>query len=179
MVPILALLILSPMEVCGILILHFTVRMLHWILIQVLVPLFMFVFASFAVHVSGVVVLVLLMLVNRSLVNTELGAFDVHSFGAFEMHVELAEFEFGELPFERRRFHAEVAEGADGHIAADAGKTVEKEDFHRNRWDDSARLRILAMSLRRHVVRSCTKDACIRFSIAAVQRSSDKLTAPS
>ena len=48
----------------------------------------------------------------------------------FEVHVEVADIEFGEFPLQCRRFDAEVAECADGHIAADAGGTVEEKDTH-------------------------------------------------
>src|SRR5688572_10169288 len=49
------------------------------------------------------------------------------------MHVKVADFEFPELPLERRRFDAEVDECADHHVAADARETVEIKDFHETR----------------------------------------------
>ena len=49
---------------------------------------------------------------------------------ALEVHVEIAECEFRQLPFEGGGFHAEIDERADGHVAADAGEAVEEEDFH-------------------------------------------------
>ena len=47
-----------------------------------------------------------------------------------EVHVEVSDIELGEFPFQSRRFDAEIAQRADGHIAADAGGTVEEQDTH-------------------------------------------------
>ena len=46
------------------------------------------------------------------------------------MHVEVAEIEFGEFPFQDGGFDTEIDEGADGHVSADAGEAVEEEGFH-------------------------------------------------
>jgi hypothetical protein len=47
-----------------------------------------------------------------------------------EVHVEVADVELGELPLQRGGFDAEIDECADRHVAADAGETIEEEDFH-------------------------------------------------
>lgn len=73
---------------------------------------------------------VLLMRVRRALVNAEFHALDPLPLLPLEVHVEVADVDLRELPLERGGFHTEVAQGADGHVAADAGKTVEKEDLH-------------------------------------------------
>jgi hypothetical protein len=44
--------------------------------------------------------------------------------------MEVADVHFRELPFERGRFDAQVTKGADGHVAADAGETVEVKNAH-------------------------------------------------
>jgi len=47
-----------------------------------------------------------------------------------EVHVKIANVELGKLPLERGRLNAEIDESADGHVAADSGKTIEEENFH-------------------------------------------------
>ena len=48
----------------------------------------------------------------------------------FEVHVKVAEVELREFPFESGRFHAEIDQRADGHVAADAGAAIEVKNFH-------------------------------------------------
>jgi hypothetical protein len=69
--------------------------------------------------------------VRRAFVDAELHAFHLLPLLPLEVHVEIAEIELGEFPFEGRWFYTEIDEGADGHVAGDAGKAVEKEDFHK------------------------------------------------
>jgi hypothetical protein len=63
-------------------------------------------------------------------VDGEADAGDVFPFLALEMHVEVAEIELGEFPFQNGGFDTEIDEGADGHVSADAGEAVEEEGFH-------------------------------------------------
>jgi hypothetical protein len=70
--------------------------------------------------------------VGGAFVDTEFHALDLLPLFAVEVHVEIAEIELGELPFEGGRFDTEINEGANGHVAGDAGKAVEEEDFHGN-----------------------------------------------
>jgi hypothetical protein len=46
------------------------------------------------------------------------------------MHVKIADIELGKFPLQRRGFDAEIDESTDGHVAADAGGTIEIENFH-------------------------------------------------
>ena len=69
-------------------------------------------------------------LVRFSLVDAELHALDALPLLALEVHVEVAEVELRQLPFERGGLHAEVAQRTDSHVAADAGDAVEEENFH-------------------------------------------------
>jgi len=67
---------------------------------------------------------------RRALVDAELHSFDLMPLRTVEVHVKIAEVELRELPFEGGRFHAEIDQRADGHVAADAGTAIEIEDFH-------------------------------------------------
>ena len=77
-----------------------------------------------------VLFLILVVGVGRAFVDAKLHAFDLLALLPLEVHVEIAEVELGELPLEGGRLDAEVDEGAHGHVAGDAGKTVEEENFH-------------------------------------------------
>jgi hypothetical protein len=70
------------------------------------------------------------MSVHRARVDAEVDSFDTFPMLPIEVHVEVSDLQLGELPLECRGFDAEVAEGADGHIAADAGGTVEEQNAH-------------------------------------------------
>ncbi len=59
-------------------------------------------------------------------VNAELDAFNAFALLPFEMHVEVADLQFGEFPFEGGRVDSEIAQGPHGHVAANTGRTVEK-----------------------------------------------------
>ncbi len=74
--------------------------------------------------------LVLIVRMNRSRVYPELDPVDVLSFIAREVHVEISDFHLRQFPLESGRLDAEVAQGTYGHVAADAGKTIEKKDPH-------------------------------------------------
>ena len=68
--------------------------------------------------------LVLFLTMRCSLVNAEFDSFNGFALLALEMHVVVAQFELGEFPLQGGRFDAEIAQCADGHVAADAGKTL-------------------------------------------------------
>lgn len=80
---------------------------------------------------------VLVVRVRRAFVNAELHPFHLLPLLAVEVHMEIAEVELGELPFEGGGLDAEIDQSADGHVAGDARETIEEEDFHRRaagRW---------------------------------------------
>ena len=87
------------------------------------------------VALAVLVMFVLLVRVGGPFVNAKLHAFDLLPLFALEVHVEIAEIELRELPFESGGFDAEINEGAHGHITGDAGKAVEEEDFHGNKTE--------------------------------------------
>ena len=78
----------------------------------------------------AVVVCIFGVLVRRALVNAKLHAFHTLPLPSLKVHVKIPDRELRELPFERGRLDAKIDERADGHVAADAGRTIEKEDFH-------------------------------------------------
>jgi len=71
--------------------------------------------------------------VRRAAVDVEFHALDILPLRAVVVHVEIAEVQLAQLPFERAGFHAEVDECADCHVATDAGNAVEVEGFHKRR----------------------------------------------
>src|SRR5438045_989157 len=78
---------------------------------------------------------------RRAFMHAEFHPFDVLSLLPLEVHVEVADVELRQLPFERRRFDAEIAKRTDRHVAANARKAVEVEYFHRLlfRLDETSR----------------------------------------
>jgi len=50
-----------------------------------------------------------------------------------KMHVKISEVHFGEFPFKGGGRDTQVGERANGHVAADARKTIEIKNFH-NGW---------------------------------------------
>ena len=80
------------------------------------------------VRMSVLVPAVLLM--RRAAVDVEFHTLDVLPLCAIVVHVEVADVQLAQLPFERAGFHAEINERADHHVAADAGDAVEEEGFH-------------------------------------------------
>jgi hypothetical protein len=75
--------------------------------------------------------LILLMGMRRPFVDGKFHPLDVLARLPLPMSVEIANVEFAQFPLERGRFHPQVAQGADGHIAADAGETIEIEHTHK------------------------------------------------
>ena len=111
---------------------HVTVSVgVFFIVIMVMIGMIMSVIMFMIVSTIVVLVLVLIVGVRRALVDPEFHPFDILPLGALEVHVEIAEVHLGEFPLESGRLHSEVAESAHGHVATDAGKTVEKENLHR------------------------------------------------
>jgi len=91
------------------------------ILVMVILVLVMMMFAM---------ILVLMRLMGSTGVDAEAHPFDLLPLGPLEMHVEIPDVDLRQLPFERRRFQPEVAQGADHHVAADAREAIEIEDTH-------------------------------------------------
>jgi len=97
----------------------------------------MFVLVMMMPFAMVAVLFVLVVGVRRAFVNAELHPFHLLPLLAVEVHMEIAEVELGELPFEGGGLDAEIDQSADGHVAGDARKTIEEEDFHREaagRW---------------------------------------------
>lgn len=82
----------------------------------------------------GVFVLVLVLVtvsaVSR-LMHVELHALDILPLRAVEVHVQIAEVQLADFPFQRAGLHAEVDECADHHVAADSGNAVEVNCLHK------------------------------------------------
>ena len=85
---------------------------------------------SVPVVVPAVVAMLDMFLMRRAAVDVKFHALDVLSLCAVVVHVEVADVQLAQLPFERAGFHAEVNERADHHVATDAGDAVEEESFH-------------------------------------------------
>jgi hypothetical protein len=81
-------------------------------------------------RVAVLVRFVLVVRVRRACVDAKLHAFQLLPLFPLKVHVEIAEVELRELPFESGRFYAEIDERTNRHIAADTGETIEEEDFH-------------------------------------------------
>jgi len=102
------------------------------VLMRVVVMMFlrMLMLHSFMVMVRRVVVLILLVGVGGASVNAEFHPFNSLSGTAFEMHVEIPDVQFGEFPLKGGGINAEIAQSANGHVAADARETVKIENAH-------------------------------------------------
>jgi len=100
------------------------------VLVLMLVPMLMMAVlvtvGVLAVPVFLVVMSATVAMRSRS-VDVEFHALDVLPLGAVGVHVEFAEVQLSQLPFECARLHAEVDEGAHHHVAADAGNAVQVE----------------------------------------------------
>ena len=113
-----------------------SVLMLMFMIMRFLVVMMMFVLMLVLMLVLKLmpaavfVTLILVVGMGRALVNAEFHAFDVLPFFPFEVHVKGADLELGEFPLQSGWFHAEIDEGADGHVAANAGDAIEKENAH-------------------------------------------------
>ena len=121
-------------------------RFLFLVVMMMLVPVFVFVGMGGTVVMSAIVmmlmamfaavamlvafVLILVVGVGRAFMDSKLHAFDFLPLLPLEVHVEIAEVQLGQFPLEGGRLDAEVDKGAHGHVAGDAGKTVEEENFH-------------------------------------------------
>ena len=85
---------------------------------------------SVPVVVPAVVAMLDMFLMRRAAVDVEFHAFDVLPLCPVMVHVEIADVQLAQLPFERAGFHAEIDECTDHHVATDAGDAVEEESFH-------------------------------------------------
>jgi hypothetical protein len=126
--------VLVPMFMMFMPVLFILVVVMMFVSVLVSMRMFVVVFVTMLVLVvpfAMPALFVLVVRVRRAFVDAELHAFHLLPLLAVEVHVEIAEVELRELPFERGRFHAEIDEGAHGHVAGDAGKAIEEKDFHR------------------------------------------------
>ncbi len=63
--------------------------------------------------------------------NPELDPFHALAMGPLKVHVKIADLQLGKFPLEGGWFHAQIAEGTDSHIAANArGRAVKEENAH-------------------------------------------------
>jgi ABC-type multidrug transport system fused ATPase/permease subunit len=85
---------------------------------------------AFLMTMILLLVFILIVGVRCPLMDAELYALDSLAQLSFEMHVELAEVEFGKFPLECGGVHSKIGERADGHVAADTGDAIKKENFH-------------------------------------------------
>ena len=101
------------------------------IIMMVAMPMIVVVVVIMVVVLMAVIVrFVLVVRVRGALVDAEFYAFHFLPLFPVEVHVKIADIELGQFPLQRGGFDAEIDKGADGHIAADAGETIEEEDFH-------------------------------------------------
>ena len=120
------------------------VRMGMLRVIVVLVVMMHVAFLAMLVVVAAIVRMLMrvpLLHMRRPAVDVEFHAFDVLPLRAVVVHVEVAEVQLAQLPFERAGFHSEVEECADHHVATDAGDAVEVEGFHGKLRDECGKLR--------------------------------------
>ena len=68
--------------------------------------------------------------VRGTLVDVEFHPLDVFPLRAVTVHVEIAEIQLAQFPFEGAGQDAEIDERADHHVAADSGNAVEVKCFH-------------------------------------------------
>jgi hypothetical protein len=68
--------------------------------------------------------------VHRSFVNGEFHTFDLLPFLSIEVQVKVTQREFREFPLQRGRFHSEIDQRANHHVAADSRDAVEKKRAH-------------------------------------------------
>jgi len=106
----------------------FILMMMMMAVIVVVVMIMVAVVVMMAVAV--IVGFVLVVRVGRSFVDAKFHAFHFLPLLPVEMHMKISDIELGELPFQGGGLDAEIDEGADGHVATDAGETIEEEDFH-------------------------------------------------
>ena len=123
---------LTPMLMFMGVVMLMLVLMLVGVLMFVFVGMLMLVLMGVGMNLAVLIrVLVLFVGVRAARVDAEFHSLDVLALLALEVHVEVPDIQLGKLPLERGRLHSQVAERADGHVAADARETVEKENSHR------------------------------------------------
>lgn len=128
-----------PVTLMGVLLMDMAVFFFVLVIVAAVVGMFMprvrviFMRVLMAVVMAAIAVAaidILLVSMGRPFVNAEFDPLDGLALFALEVHVKVTDLQLGELPFEGGGFDAEVAERADSHVAADAGKTIEKENTH-------------------------------------------------
>ena len=141
-VPVFVILMFAVLVAVVMLVLLLSVPMLMMLMLvrmgvpfPVFMPAIMMVFVPVLVVLMAMVVLVLVMLILvvrmcRAFMDAKFHPFHFLPLLPVEVHVKIADVELGKLPLEGRWFDAEIAKRADCHVAADAGETIEKENFH-------------------------------------------------
>jgi len=74
--------------------------------------------------------LALLVRMHRTLVDGKPHSFHALPFLPLEVHVKISDVQLREFPFQGGRFDTEIAQRADGHVTADPGETIEKQNSH-------------------------------------------------
>jgi hypothetical protein len=108
-------LVLVRMPVLVLVFVRRPVRMLVFVRMPVLMRVFMRVFARVSLLLDSR--FILLVGVRRTFMDAKLHTLDALPLGALEVHVKVADLELRKFPFQRRRLHAEIDEGADRHVA--------------------------------------------------------------
>ena len=75
---------------------------------------------------------------HSTAVNGKPHPLDVLPFSPLKVHVEIADLQLAQLPFEGGRLHPQVAQRAYHHIAGDAGEAVEEQGFHKSHFTHAA-----------------------------------------
>jgi hypothetical protein len=103
-----------------------------FLLVRVVMPvsMVMLVPVIMAAIVAVFMGFILVVRMGGPFVDAKLHPLHCLAFLPVEVHVEVADIELGEFPLKRGGFDAEIDERADRHVAADAGETIEEEDFH-------------------------------------------------
>jgi hypothetical protein len=104
----------------------FMLMMFVFMIAMLVIMMLMFV----RMLVMMMVLLVLLMRVGRAFVDRKFDGLDILPLLALPMGVEIADLQLAQFPLEGGGFDAEIAQCADGHIAADARETVEVKNAH-------------------------------------------------
>ena len=127
-----AVIVLMFMGVLMLMFMLMLVGVLMFMFMPVFVGMLMLMLMGVGMNLAVLIgVLVLFVGVRAARVDAEFHSLDVLALLALEVHVKIPDVQLGKLPLERGRLHSQVAERADGHVAADARKAVEKENSHR------------------------------------------------
>ena len=124
------LVLVVMMRVVFVCMLMMLVLMVAMLVIMMLVFVRVGVSLFFVRMLVMMIVLVLIVGVGGAFVDGEFDGLDVLPGLALPMGVEIADLQLAQFPLEGGGFDAEIAQCADGHIAADARETVEVKNAH-------------------------------------------------